>query len=153
MTRKYSGFNTKDEFVMSEFDANYTFKGFEPSQFKKVSNKYVELVGKHVSDDNNQAIIKVADSQYFQTKYGFALIVDAKHVVFFKSWQLFGEDSHGNVFINFNRNYYTVKEFGDFSDNFGEGSDIETFDGVVALAKEQEEYYNTNSDASFDFKL
>lgn len=35
MTRKYSGFNTKDEFIMSDFDANYTFKGFEPSQFKK----------------------------------------------------------------------------------------------------------------------
>ncbi len=60
MARKYSGFNSKEEFVFSEFDENYKYKGFKAEQVKKLSNQYKELVGQHVSDDGNNAVLKIA---------------------------------------------------------------------------------------------
>lgn len=31
-----------------DFDANYTFKGFTPEQFRKYSKQYAYLLGSHV---------------------------------------------------------------------------------------------------------
>ena len=130
-----------------DFDANYTFKGFSPEQFRKYSNQYAYMVGSHVSEDGNTAIIKISSNHVIPTKYGYAVIVDAKRVVFIKHWQVWGTSfKDGSYIISFNRQYYQVKEWGDHSEDFGEYEDINesspgNFDNLVKLAKEQEEYY------------
>ena len=39
--------DNKDVFVMSDFDKNYKFKGFQEEQFKKISNKYTGFIYQH----------------------------------------------------------------------------------------------------------
>lgn len=153
MARKYSGFNSKEEFVFSEFDENYKFKGFKAEQVKKLSNQYKELVGQHVSDDGNNAVLKIAAGHVFKTRYGYGVIVDATHVVFIKDWQVWGfSRDQQSYIINFNRDYYQVKEYGDFPDfehyEDLKSSDLATFDQVMAIAKQQEEAYNNPEKAN-----
>ena len=130
-----------------DFDANYTFKGFATEQFSKYSNQYVELRGAHVSEDGNNAVVKISSNHVIPTRYGYAIIVDAKRVVFIKHWQVWGTSfKDGSYIISFNRQFYQVKEWGDHSENFGEYDDINdssfgNFDNLAKLAKEQEEYY------------
>ena len=94
-----------------DFDANYTFKGFATEQFSKYSNKYVELRGAHVSEDGNNAVVKISSNHVIPTKYGYAIIVDAKRVVFIKDWQVWGTSyKDGSYIISFNRQYYQAKE-------------------------------------------
>ena len=61
-----------------DFDRDYTFKGFASEQFRKYSNQYAYLVGSHVSEDGNNAVIKVSSNHVIPTRYGYAVIVDAK---------------------------------------------------------------------------
>lgn len=142
--RKYSGFNSKDEFVMSKFDAEYTYKGFGSRQIIKDSNKYSRLEGSHVSKDGNNAVLNIGSSHIFQTKYGYGVIVDAKHTVFVKPWQVWGTNrANGGYVVNFNRQYYNVKKYGDHSANFAQGGKdaLTNFDKVVKMAKQQEKFY------------
>lgn len=130
-----------------DFDANYTFKGFAPEQFRKYSKQYAYLLGSHVSADGNNVVIKIAPSHVIPTRFGYAIIVDANRVVFIKEWQVWGTSfKDGSYIVSFNRQFYQVKEWGDHSENFGEYDDINdsafgNFDNLVKLAKEQEEYY------------
>lgn len=146
---KNSRWSKKDGTLkFGDFDRDYTFKGFNPEQFLKCSNKYVELTGSHVSEDGNNVVIKIAPNHVIPTKFGFAIIVDAKRVVFIKHWQVWGTSFKDSSYIvSFNRQFYQVKEWGDHSAEFGEYEDINesdmgNFDNLVKLAKKQEEYYN-----------
>ena len=146
--RKYSGFNTKGQFVMSTFDANYRFKGFGSEQIQKNSNKYLELKGSHVSKDGNNAIVNISENHVFSTKYGHGVVVDASHTVFIKDWQILGRNRTNNgVVINFNRDYYKVKEWGDHSEKFSNDSKtaLNSFDKVVKLANDQRKFYAKNA--------
>ncbi|MBS4751121.1 hypothetical protein KG091_08540 [Carnobacteriaceae bacterium zg-ZUI78] len=136
---------------MNEFEKNYTYKGFKEEQFRPISNKFIELHGSHVSEDNNNAVIKIAGSQLLETRYGYGFIIDAHHVVFIKHWQLWGKSRQEDAYlINLNREYFKIKEWGDFSDTFSDNSDIKTFDDIVSLARAQEVFYNENK-KSFNF--
>ncbi|MGC4441381.1 hypothetical protein ABXW85_21220, partial [Streptococcus suis] len=77
-------------FVMSKFDAGYKYKGFGSEQIQRVSNKYNELKGNHVSKDGNNAVINISSEHVFRTQYGYGVIVDAEHTVFVKPWQVWG---------------------------------------------------------------
>lgn len=144
---KKSTWNKEGILKFGDFDKDYTFKGFAPEQFRKYSNQYAYMVGSHVSEDGNTAVIKIAANHVIPTKYGYAVIVDAKRVVFIKHWQVWGTSfKDGSYIISFNRQYYQVKEWGDHSEEFGEYEDINesslgNFENLVKLAKEQEEYY------------
>lgn len=144
--RKNSSFNSKGEFVMSKFDANYKYKGFGSAQIQKDSNKYSELKGSHVSKDGNNAVIVVDKSNIFTTKYGYGLKVDNEHTVFFKQWQVWGQNRlNGGLVVNFNKEHYDVKKWGQH-DDMGESSKttLNSFSRVAKLAKEQEKYYKKN---------
>ncbi len=144
MAPKHSYFNKDDNFVMSDFDMNYKYKGFIEEQFKPTSRKFMKLTGHHVSPDENNAVIVVGDNNIFKTPYGYAIILNAEHVVFVKDWQVWGMTRNGDYIINLNREFYKVKEWGDFSENFGYEKDnlLFTFEGVLTVAREQEASYN-----------
>ena len=139
--------DNKDVFVMSDFDKNYKFKGFQEEQFKKISNKYTEFIGKQVSEDQNNAVILISEEHVFATRYGYGVIVDSSHVVWVKSWQVWGINRTNTAYaINFSREFYNVKEYGDFSENFSddlENSMLGDFDKVVKIANEQAELRST----------
>ena len=148
---KYSYFkqvDNKDIFVMSDFDKNYKFKGFAEEQFRKISNKYTDFTGNQVSEDGNNAVILISDEHVFNTRYGYGVIVDASHVVWVKPWQVWGINRTNTAYaINFARDFYTVKEYGDFSGNFCndlENSMLGDFDKVVKIANEQAELRSTS---------
>lgn len=146
--RKYSGFNTKDQFVMSKFDANYTFKGFGSEQIQTLSNKYNQLKGPHVSKDGDNAVVNISPSHVFPTKYGYGVIVDQSHTVFVKPWQVWGRNrDNGGYVVNFNRQYYNVKKWGNH-DGFSSDSKtaLNDFNKVVKLAKQQEKFYKKNGE-------
>ena len=139
--RKFSGRNSKGELVMSRFDADYKYKGFGSEQIQKNSNKYDELKGSHVSKDGNNAVVKIGESHVFKTQYGWGVAIDNTHTVFVKDWQVWGRDREfGAYVINFNRQYYNAKKWGN-RDEFGSGLKLNKFDDVVKLAKLQERTY------------
>ena len=136
-----------EQFVMSDFDRDYKFKGFGEEQFRKLSNKYTEFIGKQVSDDKENAVVLISAEHVFTTRYGYGVIVDSSHVVWVKSWQVWGINRTNTAYaINFSREFYNVKEYGDFSDRFSD--DLESsmfcdFDKVVKIANEQAELRST----------
>lgn len=135
---------------MTEFQKNYTLKGFNPEQFVPDSNKFMKLVGNHVSKDGNNAIIRISDNHIIQTRFGYAVIMNHDTVVFIKEWQVLGRPRYSDDYvINFNREYFTLKKWGDHSANFGEKLSFENFDDVIKFARMQEEYYNTKDEDGF----
>lgn len=58
-------------------------------EYRKISNNYVTC--KRFNETEDKIIVKVAGSHLFETQYGYGLILDARHLVFLKSWQDAGE--------------------------------------------------------------
>ncbi|WP_261372858.1 hypothetical protein [Lactobacillus jensenii] len=115
----------------NDFEKNYKFKGFTEDQFKAYSNNYSKFTGKHV-------VVRVAWNNIIKTRYGFAMIIDRNHVVFGKNWQLWGNGQwNEDIVVSFNRQFFSIKEFGDFEE-FAEEGDIKSFDDLVEMAKAQE---------------
>lgn len=115
---------TKKEF--NEF----RFEGLDP---KQKSNKYVTM--KRVSDDNNKIVVRVGESHLQPTRYGYALILDNKHVVFLKTWQV-SENYFANEVI-LSREYFDVREWGNWED-FEEGPQNLEFENWLKVAQEQQ---------------
>lgn len=88
---------------------NFRFEGLKAVQS---SNKYLTM--NRVSEDETKIVVKVADEMVFATKYGYGLILDDKHVVFLKSWQV--SDNYYGTEVLLNREYFNVKEWGDNPD-------------------------------------
>lgn len=66
------------------------------------------------------------------------MIINRNHVVFGKNWQLWGNGQwNEDIVVSFNRQFFKIKEFGDFEE-FAEESDIKSFDDLVEMAKAQE---------------
>lgn len=129
----------------NDFQANYKFKGFDIEQFYQVSNSRNGLKGKHVSDDNNNAVIKISGKHIIETKYGYAVIMSNTEVVFIKHWQVWGVNYKSNAYIiNFNRDFFNIKTWGNH-DDFSSERTFNSFEDVIALAKEQEAHYNDKS--------
>lgn len=57
---------------------------FEGLNGRKIGNNY--FTADRVSEDESKIIVKVADSNLIETRYGYALILDRTHVVFIKGW-------------------------------------------------------------------
>ncbi|MBF0747294.1 hypothetical protein IR073_06515 [Gemella sp. 19428wG2_WT2a] len=140
----------KAPFKFDDFEQNYVYKGFDEKQFIEISNKYRGFVGSHVSKDNNNAVIKLDKSNVFKTSYGYAVKIDNEHTVFIKNWQIWGETPESYT-INFNRQYFKVKKWGDYSD-MSEGG-WRSFDDVIKTAKKQEKYYEKSYKRQKEFKF
>ena len=139
-------FFRKSGAIFSDFEANYKYKGFEPERFSKASKTYTLFEGSHISDDGNHVVVRLRDSHLLETKYGYGVIVDAKHVIFIKKWQIWGKHHlYRTYLVSFSREYFKVSEWGDFSDRFDELEDLNesslsSFENLLALAKEQDAF-------------
>lgn len=98
------------------------------------SNKYLTM--DRVSADETKIVVKVADSHILPTKYGYALILDENHVVFLKSWQVSSNYFGNEVLLN--KEFFQVKEWGDFSNEFGSNEENLIWDTWVEIAKDQD---------------
>ncbi len=109
---------------------NFRFSGLN---WYQVTNKYYSM--DRVSNDENKIIVKVGKSHLKKTKFGYALILDVSHVVFLKDWQV--SDNFYGVEVLLQREYFEVKEWGDFSLDFDiEPKNLE-FDYWLETAKAQ----------------
>lgn len=116
-----------NEFRFSGFKANFEY-----------SNKYIE--SNRISEDGNKIIVKIGQDHLVSTKYGYAVILNATHVVFVKNWQV--DINYYGIEVILNKDYFNVKEWGDFSDNFADTEDFLSWDTWVKVAKQQEEAGN-----------
>lgn len=118
---------------MSKFN-DFRFEGLD---YQAYSNKYATM--KRVSENGDKIVMRVADSHLLKTRYGWAFIVDAKHVIFLKDWCV-----NCNYYQNevmFDRNYFVIKEWGYHSD-FDELDTLPTFDDYKAIAQVQQDANN-----------
>lgn len=109
---------------------DFRFSGLE---YRSYSNKYFTM--KRVSDDESKIVVKVADVHLQKTKYGYALILNRKHVVFLKEWQV-SQNYFGNEVL-LQKEYFNVKEWGNH-EQFSDNEEYLSFDEWLKTAHEQE---------------
>jgi hypothetical protein len=90
---------------------NYWNAGLNP---RRITNKYITM--NRVSEDGEKIVVKVSDAHLLETRYGFGLILDSRHIVWLKENQV-SKNYYGNEVI-INKGYFNVKEWGDFSNEF-----------------------------------
>lgn len=115
---------------MSKFN-DFRFAGLN---LRDKSNKYFTM--DRVSADESKIVVKVADEHLLQTKYGYALILDCSHVVWLKNWQV-DRNYYGNEVL-LTKEYFVVKEWGDFSEHFCDEPDNLTWENWLNTAKVQD---------------
>jgi hypothetical protein len=118
---------------MSKFN-DFRFEGLD---YQAYSNKYATM--NRVSENGDKIVMRVADSHLLKTRYGWAFIIDAKHVIFLKDWNV-----NCNYYQNevlFDRNYFVIKEWG-YHPDFDELDTLPTFDDYKAIAQEQQDAKN-----------
>lgn len=108
----------------------FRFNGLD---YRKKSNKYFTM--KRVSNDESKIVVKMADDQVRETKYGYMLIIDDKHVVFLKNWQV-SKNYYGTEVL-LNKEYFIIKEFGNFPEYMGNEENFD-FNRWVEVAKSQD---------------
>ena len=117
------------EIKLNDFEEKL-FEGLNP---KAISNKFLTM--KRVSDNKEKVIVKLGEVQLYQTKYGYALILDRTHVVFIRDWQV-NKNWYGcEVLIN--KSYWQPKEWGQWKE-FDEDESQLDFNTWVELAKAQD---------------
>lgn len=111
----------------------------------KMSIEYIllQVYYIHIATEN-KVVVKVADCHLISTRFGYALILDESHVVFLKSWQVSSNYYGDEVLLQ--RNFFDVKEWGDFSDNFGENPDNLDFNCWLETARAQDAYTDEEGD-------
>lgn len=114
---------------LSKFD-QFRFEGLK---VRDRSNKYYEL--NRVSGEGAKIIVKVDDSHLLKTRYGYALILDDRHVVFVKDWQV-EQNFYGNEVL-LNKEYFNVKKWGQHED-FSPNSENHKWETWVRIARKQE---------------
>lgn len=98
---------------MAKKDFNeFRFAGLD---FKSASNKYWTM--KRVNADESKIVVKVDESMLQPTRYGYALILDDKHVVFIKDWQV--NINYFGCEVLLTKEYFNVKEWGTWK-SFGD---------------------------------
>lgn len=111
-------YTAESEDKISKFD-KFRFAGLHA---RNTSKKYLEM--NRVSDNEEKIVVCVSDEHVVKTRFGFGLILDASHVVFLKEWQVCEDSWFSNgVEVVLDKNYFNVKEWGDFSDRFSKDVD------------------------------
>lgn len=87
----------------------FRFAGLD---YKECSNKYFTM--NRVNQDETKIVVKISDSHLLKTRYGYGLILDDKHVVFLKDWQV--SNNYFGIEVLLTKEYFNVKEWGDFSE-------------------------------------
>lgn len=98
---------------MAKKDFNeFRFAGLD---FKSASNKYWTM--NRVNADETKIVVRVGKSMLQPTRYGYALILDNKHVVFIKDWQV--SINYFGCEVLLTKEYFNVKEWGQW-ESFGD---------------------------------
>ena len=92
-----------------------------------------------INDTSDKIVVKVDKSHLKETKFGYALILDDKHVVFLKRWQV-SSNYYGTEVLLFEK-YWNVKEWGSW-DGFGDYDNNLNFSLWLLIAQEQQEHGN-----------
>lgn len=110
----------------------FRFKGLN---WRKQTNKYLTM--DRVSDDKTKVVVKVGNSHLIPTQYGYAFIVGYHSVVFVKNWQV-SQNYYGTEIL-LDKNYFNVKEWGNFEDDFyfEDEEKKQTFDYWLEVAEAQ----------------
>lgn len=116
--------------------ANFNEYRFGGLDLRNKSNKYFTM--NRVNEEETKIVVKVSDSHLLKTKYGFALILDCNHVVFIKDWQV-DQNYYGNEVL-LTKEYFNVKEWGDFSDEFDSIEENLCWETWLNTAKEQDAF-------------
>lgn len=114
--------------TISDFD-NFRFNGLGVEIH---SNKYLTM--KRYTEDENKIVVKVGDNHLIKTAYGYALILDDKHVVFLKKWQV-SINYYGNEVL-LSRDFWNVKEWGNH-ELFDKNEKNLNYETWLETAKEQ----------------
>lgn len=115
---------------------------FEGLNFRSVSNKYFTM--DRTNSDDTKIVVKVASEHLLKTKYGYALILDRNHVVFIKDWQV--SDNYFGIEVLLTKQFFNVKEWGDFSDEFFEEPENLNWNTWVEIAKEQDAFVDDDGE-------
>lgn len=110
---------------------DYRFKDLD---WHQISNNYISM--KRVSADESKIVVKVADSHILSTQFGYALILDNKHVVFLKSWQV--SINYYGIEVLLQKDFFNVKEWGQF-DDFGDEPQNLSFNEWLKAAQAQQD--------------
>lgn len=124
---------------MSKDFNEFRFSGLH---LEEQSNKFLTM--NRVSDDENKVVVKVGTDHLLKTKYGFALILNSTHVVFLKDWQVDINYFGNEVLID--KDYFLVKQWGDFSDVFDDSEDNLKFEKWLGVAKIQQKSRDKDGD-------
>lgn len=109
---------------------------FEGLNYHVLSNQYWAM--NRFNEEETKIVVKVADSHVFETKYGYALILDNTHVVFLKRWQVSPAPYENGYEVMLNKQFFTVKEYGNHEEFF-DNEEALTFEHWLQVAKEQAE--------------
>lgn len=101
--------------------------------YYEVTNKYYTM--NRVSENEEKIVVNVADSHLFPTRYGWGLVLDHKHALFLKDWQV-NRNFFGNEVL-LDKPYFNPREFGTF-EGFGENPEALTWEYWVNVALAQE---------------
>lgn len=126
--------------MKKNFD-EFRFKGLN---YRQTSNKYLTM--NRVSDDEDKIVVRFDDSHIIPTRYGYAIVVGYNKVVFVKDWQVNRNFYHKEVL--FDKNYFNVKEWGNFADDFyfeDEEKQLH-FEYWLEVAKEQDSLINEDGE-------
>lgn len=117
-------------------------------EYRKISNNYVTC--KRFNETKDKIIVKVAGSHLFETQYGYGLILDARHLVFLKSWQV-NSNYYGNEVL-LSKKYFNVKESTKEFDEFFEDEEALKWEYWLESAKMQENYQEKDEDGDVVYK-
>lgn len=124
---------------MAKRDFNeFRFSGLN---YKECSNKYLTM--DRVSVDETKIVVKIDAGHLVKTKYGFAVILDDKHVVFIKDWAV-DMNYYGNEIL-LTKEFFTVKEWGDFPD-YADNDENLNWEHWVEVARSQENLKNEDGE-------
>ena len=88
-----------------------------------------------LSGDQEKIVVDVDPGQLFETRYGYALILDRTHVCFLKGWNVLN-GMYGHVLVILTKGYFAPKEFGE-RDGFADDPVNCGWDAWLTAAKEQ----------------
>jgi hypothetical protein len=112
------------------FRTDVQFKGFE---IKEQSNKYFTTTSR-VTEDKERIIVNIDEEHLIKTKFGYALILDNKNVVFVKEWQV--EIAGLGCEVILDKNYFNVKKWGNHEE-FDNDVEALEFEYWLKIVEEQ----------------
>ena len=115
-----------------EMNKDFNAFRFAGLDFKEKSNKYWTM--ERVSADETKIVVKTSTEQIVKTRYGYALILDEKHVVFLKDWQV--SDNYFGVEVLLTKEYFIPKKWGEF-DEFEDNAENLEWTTWLEAAKDQ----------------